>query len=347
MGNNLRLKLESVSASLGADPMLIQGAGGNTSVKIGDTLWVKASGAWLADARKRQVFVPLSLKIIEANLKCACDPCVGAAIAHPEAKDLKPSIEASLHALMPHTVVIHAHGVNSTVVSILRDGRGRFERALKGRWNGGYIPYVRPGPELALTVAGEIARRGPLDILLLQNHGIVVGAETPEAAEKILRTIERDLAFPVRSLPAVDLEKVRSAKTETYEDVPEGNGLACDPLLVGILTTTVWTPDQVVFLGGAVPYAHNSENLDVAAQRIEKSIGVKPQILILPGIGLFRGRNCSNGARAIIRWLVDVAQRLPSGAEILSLPPEEVRGLLGWDAEKYRIQQDKQRQAPS
>ena len=35
---------------IGADPLLIQGPGGNTSFKSGDELWVKASGAWLAEA---------------------------------------------------------------------------------------------------------------------------------------------------------------------------------------------------------------------------------------------------------------------------------------------------------
>ncbi|MBK7285418.1 MAG: hypothetical protein IPI83_14890 [Sphingomonadales bacterium] len=43
-------ELCEVSARIGADPMLIQGPGGNTSFKSGDELWVKASGAWLAEA---------------------------------------------------------------------------------------------------------------------------------------------------------------------------------------------------------------------------------------------------------------------------------------------------------
>jgi rhamnose utilization protein RhaD (predicted bifunctional aldolase and dehydrogenase) len=41
-------ELVRLSARLGADPRLIQGAGGNTSIKTGNTLWVKASGKWLA-----------------------------------------------------------------------------------------------------------------------------------------------------------------------------------------------------------------------------------------------------------------------------------------------------------
>ena len=42
--------LVDVSARIGAERLLIQGAGGNTSLKSDDDIWVKASGRWLADA---------------------------------------------------------------------------------------------------------------------------------------------------------------------------------------------------------------------------------------------------------------------------------------------------------
>ena len=36
-------ELKRVSARLGADPMLVQSAGGNTSIKHEDVMWIKAS----------------------------------------------------------------------------------------------------------------------------------------------------------------------------------------------------------------------------------------------------------------------------------------------------------------
>ena len=53
--------LKEVSARVGRDMSLVQGAGGNTSVKEGDILWVKASGAWVSEADKRDIFVPVDL----------------------------------------------------------------------------------------------------------------------------------------------------------------------------------------------------------------------------------------------------------------------------------------------
>ena len=42
--------LKRLSARIGADPLLVQAAGGNTSLKQNGVLWIKASGTWLKDA---------------------------------------------------------------------------------------------------------------------------------------------------------------------------------------------------------------------------------------------------------------------------------------------------------
>jgi rhamnose utilization protein RhaD (predicted bifunctional aldolase and dehydrogenase) len=45
-----RASISAYCAEIGRDPLLVQGAGGNVSWKANDTLWIKASGTWLADA---------------------------------------------------------------------------------------------------------------------------------------------------------------------------------------------------------------------------------------------------------------------------------------------------------
>ena len=53
--------LRELSASLGADRLRTQGAGGNASIKRDGTLWIKASGTWLADALAREIMTPVRL----------------------------------------------------------------------------------------------------------------------------------------------------------------------------------------------------------------------------------------------------------------------------------------------
>ena len=60
--------LRRMSARVGANILLVQGAGGNSSVKHDDVLWVKASGAWLSEAEEKAMFVPVELAGARAAL---------------------------------------------------------------------------------------------------------------------------------------------------------------------------------------------------------------------------------------------------------------------------------------
>lgn len=53
------MSLLDLSARIGSDPMLIQGCNGNTSIKINEVLWIKASGKCLANALREEMLVPV------------------------------------------------------------------------------------------------------------------------------------------------------------------------------------------------------------------------------------------------------------------------------------------------
>ena len=72
MKDTLRHTKESIACyceEIGLDSKLVQGAGGNVSWKDQDTLWIKASGEWLADARKKDIFLPIDLKHLKDSIK--------------------------------------------------------------------------------------------------------------------------------------------------------------------------------------------------------------------------------------------------------------------------------------
>jgi len=54
-------QLIELSTSIGSDSLLVQAAGGNTSIKLSDTLWIKASGTWLMEASRKPIMVPVRL----------------------------------------------------------------------------------------------------------------------------------------------------------------------------------------------------------------------------------------------------------------------------------------------
>jgi rhamnose utilization protein RhaD (predicted bifunctional aldolase and dehydrogenase) len=319
-------ELTATAAELGVDPLLVQGAGGNASVKVGDALWVKASGTWMRDAVLRNIFAHVSLAPLLALVDTGEFEAMDVFLQSGCAVDgLRPSIETSLHALMPHAAVVHAHAVNSVAVSVLTNGQSRFEHAMGCDMRGMFIPYTKPGAPLAKAVAEALAVHGPADVLLLQNHGVVVGADRPRAAGDLLREVERRLMLPVRSLPKPDITAARAHENEAYRLAEAQSGAALDPFLFEVLTRAPLTPDQVVFLGGAVGVAALTEECAGAAPLIFKA-----------GVGAFRRRDCTPGALSMIDALLDVALRLPEGAEVVGLAASQAAELLDWEAEKYR-----------
>ena len=139
--------LQALSRRLGADLTLVQGSGGNTSIKDGDVLWVKASGTWLINAEEQEILVPVDLPRVEATLKAGGSDFNDATLAGK----LRPSIETSLHCQLPHRVVIHVHSVNAIAWNVQQSAINRLKERLSGiDWR--YIPYAKPGASLTAQV---------------------------------------------------------------------------------------------------------------------------------------------------------------------------------------------------
>ena len=59
---------KEISYKLGSNKNLVQAAGGNTSMKIGDSMIIKASGTWLKDTFNKEIFVEVDLKSIKNKI---------------------------------------------------------------------------------------------------------------------------------------------------------------------------------------------------------------------------------------------------------------------------------------
>ncbi len=134
-GDRELLALRELSAALGADPLRTQGAGGNISVKRDGILWIKASGTWLADALAHDIMTPVRLDPLREAI-ARRDPRAAAAVDFVDsdlnASGLRPSIETSVHAVIPSPVVVHIHCVNTIALAVRRDGEARVRERLGG-----------------------------------------------------------------------------------------------------------------------------------------------------------------------------------------------------------------------
>ncbi len=208
-GQEALADLIRISREVGRDPDLVQGGGGNTSVKTADgrAILIKASGTALAEMNDSRGWVELSLSRLRRILSVARLLRLPAAEREREVLRLlgksvvvplgsRPSVESSLHALLDR-VVIHSHPVGLNAFLCSRGSRVAYMKAVgSGFWEPLYVPYVDPGFILAQRVEREIAeyclRAGKLpSVMLLENHGLFVSAPETQECFAIHRSVCR------------------------------------------------------------------------------------------------------------------------------------------------------------
>ncbi|TIO05624.1 class II aldolase/adducin family protein [Mesorhizobium sp.] len=327
--------LRSLSASIGRDPHLTQAAGGNTSLKAGDTLWIKASGTWLKDALAQDIMVPVAipplLRAVEQRDPAADQP-QGFAIEALNTSRLRPSIETTVHALMPQRVVLHVHCVDTISLAVQADCEAQVAKRLDGlEW--AYVPYRRPGLPLAQGIAERL--RPGVDVLILANHGLVVAAETVAGAEALLRRVTRLLARPPRKVSAADVGALTALIGRTGYRLPadvEAHAAAIDPESCRMASGGSLYPDHVIFLGQGSVVARPDEDV----QHVTERCGTAPAAILFPGLGVLMRGDASVGADALQRCLADVTARVDVAAKLNYLTAAENDELINWDAEQYR-----------
>lgn len=330
----MRAAIEQFSAAIGADPLLVQGAGGNISWKEGATLWVKASGTWLAEASQKDIFVPVDLAHLQ-NALASGDFSAGPRPVGPSA--LRPSIETLLHALMRHPVVAHLHAVDILAHLVRADFPHTIAKTLADAgisWVG--VPYCKPGADLARAVAEGLVRVPGADVVMLQNHGVVIGGRDVAELRETLGRLTGLLQSP-GSVAAPPPDIVISGRlAEHYAPVPDAaiHQLAVIPALFGRLEKD-WAlyPDHVVFLGARpVCVRCEADFLEAFPDPAQW-----PEILFLEGRGVLAKKGLGLATLVQLRCYYDVLVRVDSAVPLNVLVTAQIAELLNWDAEKYRM----------
>ena len=222
-----------ISNVTGRDSTLVQGGGGNTSVKTADGkyMYIKASGTALKDMSEKQGWRRLRLDAVLSviddqalaeldadkrepevvnRLLLACDDDVTVAA--------RPSVESHLHAFLDRCV-IHLHPLVVAAYVNARNGRAQIAKLFKNEelpplW----VPYTDPGFLLAKRISRLVQTyqkqygRKPA-VMLLEKHGLFVTAGTPDAALRLVRNVI-ELCSSTLKAP-----KVRKAKPPVESEI--------------------------------------------------------------------------------------------------------------------------------
>ena len=333
-------QLRTVSTKLGHNPLQIQGPGGNTSIKNNDSMWIKASGTWLSEATKQEIFVPVhSKKLADATVnldQSAYNPRNFISQIYKDSK-LTPSIETSVHAILDWPIVIHTHCVASIALSIQVDAEDVVNDQLSDL-NVSFIPYTKPGLDLARAIANKVLPS--TRVIMLGNHGIIVVGHTVSETYALLFEVQKRIEpnqrvthnpLPITLnedhlgddwIPAPSISAQHLAFNDRFIQLADGNSLY---------------PDHVIFLGPGCTIAQNDETADQASKR-NSTENVFRKFVIFPGIGVAIPANSDPATIALSTAFGDVISRISESATISRLTTEQENELIDWDAEKLRKQ---------
>ncbi len=321
---NISSDFLELSQRVGADPLLVQGPGGNTSVKSGRKMWIKASGTELAEALEKNIFVEVDCDAAIAEIDGAGDGSCRAALVDPS-QTLRPSIETAFHALLPFRYVVHVHSIATICHAASIEGEQLLPEKLDGLdW--ALVPYQRPGIPLTRAIR-DVMGQPVARVFILNNHGLIVCGENVEEADSLLREVERRLYLPVQSF---DSGNAPPAAPDGWSYRAGNAMLACDEAADTRARTASYYPDHVVFLGPALPW--------VTENRVETFLRSEPAfpVVLVDQVGTLVRDDIRPSALAMLDCLQNVLCRVPVEWTMTGLNKADEMSLLNWDAEKYR-----------
>ena len=333
--------LRSISSEIGKRKDLIQASGGNTSCKIDNILWVKASGKSLANANEEDIFIALDIDTVKIILNSNYREDV----TYPPAikTNLRASLETALHALMPHKYVIHTHPLDIISRTILFKGKDNLSLLLEG-FNWEWVPYKKPGSLLAREVSKILQNSNP-DVLVLANHGLVIGAEDIKSAN----SLQEHILNKVKINPA-NHSDFKLDKLINYISILKANGyyaklpnckfvhtLAKDNWSLTLANMNPLYPDHLVFCGFTPTILSSTVSKDMLCKVASTS-----KYCIIKGVGVILFKSSNQATEDMLEAQAQVHMRIPKGEKINTLSDDDCEMLVNCKSEIYRINLQKE-----
>ena len=222
---------------LGRDLRLTNFGGGNTSAKVHmpdpvtgevvEVLWVKGSGGDLGTIT-REGFATLYMDRLRALRQRyrGVEEEDAMALLYPQctfgANPRAASIDTPLHAFLPFRHVDHLHPDWAIALAAAANGKDHLEHlyndtGVRLRW----IPWKRPGFELAVWLERAIQEDPSVDGFLLASHGLFTwGGTARESYHNTLRVLDAIGRYVTRRVSARGASIFGGARVTTRSDAP-------------------------------------------------------------------------------------------------------------------------------
>ncbi|MBN2272856.1 MAG: SDR family NAD(P)-dependent oxidoreductase [Bacteroidales bacterium] len=367
--------LIKISRYYGSDNEYVIAGGGNTSYKNDRYIWIKASGTSLASVDEKG-FVKLSrekIKVIKSKAysddvterEAQVKADLFAAIA--EGEQGRPSVETSLHDIIQYAYVVHTHATRANGLLCAKNSK-----SLAGRIFGDsalYIEYTDPGYILFKKTCERIEQyraehNEDPHIILLENHGIFVSADSIKEIRELYDDIDNKLRKENKEkLPDGDKslpETVRHILPVIRMLLTKG-----DARIVRIRNNKLiahfykdeqsfrkihapFTPDIIVYCKSKYLYVEETgspesviSNVQSQLNRFQKENGFLPKIVLLKNMGLIAVEDswlAADIALDVFEDMMKISYYSEGAGGPRFLTRDQIDFIDNWEVENYRRQ---------
>lgn len=365
-------ELIKLSNDYGKNEDYVLAGGGNTSLKDDKEMYIKGSGTTLAtitadgfvgmDRAKLNAMMTAGYPQGDTEREAASLADMMAARL-PGFEEKRPSVETTLHNLFPFRLILHVHPALVNGLTCGQDGATIAEELLPGEFV--WIPLSRPGYVLSLLCREKLAEYKEkygkeAQILLLQNHGIFVAADTREEIDTLMNHVMERLRSKLGRTPdfseaSCDTKKAESLKRELaalYS--PNGKAdLICNHEILSLVASkrafvplaAAFTPDHIVYCKAEFLYTESPDLMDVKFREFMDKNGYAPKVVCVKDFGAFILGDTDKEiatSKMLLLDAVKIAVYSESFGGPLHMTPELIDFITNWEMEAYRQKVNKE-----
>ena len=190
--------------------------------------------------------------------------------------------------------------------------------------------------DLANSIKLQLNDHDEINCLLLENHGIVLAADSIEDIRSLLTIFLKAAALnenKVKFLQQYPCD-ILCDDGELYTAINEKklHSLALDrSLYKRVINDWAICPDHVVFLG---EQANRFSNVKAVQRNL--SFKLKPSLLFVENVGVYINQNFTSAQMDQLTCYYDVMVRIPKQDKVRCISKMDIDFLMTWDAEKHR-----------
>jgi len=324
-------KLKMISRYCGERFDLVQAGGGNTSVKVNDIMFIKASGFNLSDINENKGYVSIKNKYLLDDLS---NNTFKKITEYNMYGKLRGSIETYMHSIL-NKYTIHLHPIQVNKILILENSKSIINQLFP---NSLFIEYVTPG----IKVHNEIKKKyNNEEVIFLDNHGVIITTNDfntiKTSIDNIINKCEKYISIDYSNYKLTN--KISKFIFEKY-DKDVISYLSQDLKIIEYLKNnkhlfkeSITFPDALVYCG-IKPVIGNIQDIEKYYNNYKEIpkifIDNKRNLLFIISNSLKKCKEIEDVLKANL-FILDTKEKKQY------LSQDEICFLNNWDAEKYRI----------